>query len=89
MANRLSVPPELLHLIEKRDIDNVEPKDRRSSEERRQSDLGPLGTLESIASLDELETEDRRLQDDRRVAGERRHLDRTPDSGGDPNAPAV
>ena len=87
MANRLPVPPELLHLIEKRDTDPEESNGRRSGDERRDSDMGPMGTLESIPSLDELPTEDRRSQTDRRVTGERRGLNRTPDDGVDPDAP--
>ena len=87
MANRLPVPPELLHLIEKRNTDPEESNDRRSGEERRDSDLGPMGVLESISSLDELPTEDRRSKTDQRVTGERRGLDRTPDGDVDPDAP--
>ena len=41
MANRLPVPPELLHLIEKRDTDQEEPDDRRSDAERRDSNSAP------------------------------------------------
>ncbi len=85
MANRLPVPEELLHLIEKRDVDKGETNDRRAGEERRGADLGPIGTLESGATLDELPTEDRRAQDDRRVAEERRGAKRTTDGGLDPN----
>jgi hypothetical protein len=85
MANRLPVPEELQHLIEKRNVDDDETDDRRSGEERRGSDLGPIGTLESGATLDELPTEDRRVQDDRRVADERRGAKRTTDGGLDPN----
>lgn len=84
MANRLPVPPELLHLIEKRNADQEEAKDRRSSEEQRHCDLGPVGALESVPSLDELPSEDRRSQTERRVSGERRDRDRIPDDIVDP-----
>lgn len=87
MPNRLPVPPELLYLIEKRDTDQQESESRRSGEERRDCDLGPIGALESNPSLDELPTEERRSQDDRRVIDERRAFDRTPDF--DPDTPTV
>ena len=83
MANRLPVPPDLLHLIEKRTADQEESNDRRSGEEQRRCDLGPMGALESIPSLDELPTEDRRSQTDRRVTGERRAGNKTPDDAPD------
>lgn len=67
MPNRLPVPEELLHLIEKR-----EPGDRRSQEERRETDLGPIGAIESLADLEELPLEERRAHVDRRVGPERR-----------------
>lgn len=68
MPNRLPVPEELLHLIEKRESD-----DRRTEEERRKTDLGPIGAIESLAELDELPLEERRTQADRRVGPDRRN----------------
>ena len=67
MPNRLPVPEELLHLIEKREYD-----DRRSEEERRKTDCGPIGAIESLADLDELPLEERRTHVERRVGRERR-----------------
>ncbi len=72
MPNRLPVPEELLHLIEKRDVDSAEGGERRSDAERRETDLGPLGAVESIADLDDLPLENRRSEAERRAAGERR-----------------
>ena len=85
MANRLPVPAELLHLIEKRDTGPKESSDRRECEERRGSDMGPLGALESSADLDALPVEDRRSEDGRRVAPERRKFKRNQDNGVDPD----
>ena len=88
MANRLPVPEELRHLIEKRNTDGDGTKGRRSGEERRDTDLGPIGALESGASLDELPTEDRRSRSDRRTTGERRSSNETPDDGIDSDGPS-
>lgn len=72
MPNRLPVPEELLHLIEKRDVDSTDGGERRSGTERRQVDLGPLGAVESATDLDELPVEDRRTSGQRRKAPDRR-----------------
>jgi len=72
MPNRLPVPEELLHLIEKRDVDSAERGERRCDVQRRETDLGPVGAVESIADLDDLPLEDRRSEAERRVAGQRR-----------------
>ncbi|NLS93721.1 MAG: hypothetical protein GXX96_16295 [Planctomycetaceae bacterium] len=72
MPNRLPVPEELLHLIEKRDVDSVDGGERRSGTERRQVDLGPLGAIESATDLDEIPVEERRSGDERRKAPDRR-----------------
>jgi hypothetical protein len=67
MPNRLPVPEELLHLIEKR-----ESGDRRSEEERRKADFGPIGAIESLTDLTELPLEERRGRTDRRAGKDRR-----------------
>ncbi len=67
MPNRLPVPEELLHLIEKR-----ESGARRSEEERRETDLGPIGAIESLTDLTELPLEERRGRTDRRAGKDRR-----------------
>lgn len=67
MAKRLSVPPELEHLIEKR-----EAEEERRKGDRREVDLGPLGAIESARDLEDLPTEDRRKGKDRRGARPRR-----------------
>lgn len=72
MPNRLPVPEELLHLIEKRDVDSDDGGERRDGAERRQVDFGPLGTIESATDLDEIPVEDRRSGDERRGTPDRR-----------------
>lgn len=72
MGKRLSVPPELEHLVEKRERD----EDRRTGKvrrdgERREDDLGPIGAIESAEDLDELPSDDRR-GGQRRKRGSRR-----------------
>jgi hypothetical protein len=72
MAKRLPVPPELEHLIEKRDEEEQRRQEqRRRDAEPRQIDLGPLGALESAEDFDDVPTEERR-GGDRRNANERR-----------------
>jgi hypothetical protein len=73
MGKRLPVPPELEHLIEKRERD----KDRRvgeqrSSSERRKDDLGPVGAIESAADIDDVPTSERRSGQPRRQQKDRR-----------------
>jgi hypothetical protein len=67
MSKRLPVPPELQHLLEKRerDKDRRSPAERRSREDR-QADLGPLGAIESARDLDDVPTADRRRGKERR-----------------------
>jgi hypothetical protein len=74
MGKRLSVPPELEHLIEKREGE----EDRRAGEERRdaerrEDDLGPIGAIESTENLDDLPAGDRRGDQERRQSKDRRH----------------
>jgi hypothetical protein len=73
MARRLPVPPELEHLIEKRDRDkDRRARDKREKTDRRKEDLGPLGAIESAANLDDVPTSERRSGDQRRKQKERR-----------------
>ena len=72
MPNRLPVPEELLHLIEKRDTDADSQADRRADTNRRHTDLGPIGTIESVSSLEDLALEERRTRTERRAADNRR-----------------
>ena len=67
MPNRLPVPEELLHLIEKREFG-----DRRTEEERRKTDLGPIGAVESVEGCEGLSLEERRSGSDRRSGEDRR-----------------
>jgi hypothetical protein len=77
MSEQLPVPPELEHLIEKREIE----QDRRTGEQRangdrRKVDLGPLGAIESATNIDEVPTEERRSGEQRRQQKERRKKSR-------------
>jgi hypothetical protein len=74
MSKHLTVPPELEHLIEKREAAERRELERRL-QERRQLDLGPLGQLET-ADVDEIELEDRRLGGERRDEAPRRKRSR-------------
>lgn len=80
MSKRLSVPPELEHLIEKREGDG----DRRAPDpagqsDRRKEDLGPLGAIESTADPLEVPTTDRRTGKQRRAKKDRRKNSRRKD----------
>ena len=76
----IPIPPELSHLIEKRqrETDRRENGVRRQLQDRRKVDLGPLGAIESAESLEEVPTEDRRKISDRRSSSssDRRKEDR-------------
>ena len=69
MPNRLPIPDELLHLIEKRDADD---EDRRSGADRREIELGPLVSVVPPADLGEISLEERRSGDERRKIPDRR-----------------
>jgi hypothetical protein len=70
MIDPSELPPEIQHLIEKREGGDRRSKQQRESEERRQIDLGPLGAIKPDQDLDELALEERRS------GGERREQDR-------------
>ena len=72
MTNHLPVPPELQHLIEKRENEDRRQSERRNDGDRRESDLGPVGCIESLEELDQLPLEDRRSDAQRREDAERR-----------------
>ena len=73
MSKRLPVPPELEHLIEKRERDSDRRAgDQRSKSDQRNEDLGPVGAIESAADLDDVPTTDRRCGQDRRQGNDRR-----------------
>jgi hypothetical protein len=77
MNERLPVPPELEHLIEKREQEvDRRKQQQRGDEDKRQIDLGPLGAIESADGLDEVPTEERRSGDERRGGNERRNRPR-------------
>jgi hypothetical protein len=62
----ISIPDELLHLIEKRKA----AADRRR-DERREEDIGPLGAVLSAETMDDVPEKERRRQD-RRCGNDRR-----------------
>ena len=72
MGKRLPVPPELQHLIEKREQEERRLEDHRSGKDQRSVDLGPLGAIESAAEIDEVPSDERRRGRDRRQGNERR-----------------
>jgi hypothetical protein len=77
MGKRLPVPPELEHLIEKREPENNRRGgDKGQDSDRRKADLGPLGAIESAADLDDVPTEERRAGRQRRKQADRRKKSR-------------
>lgn len=75
MAKRLSVPPELEYLIEKREAEQRQFQ-RRLGFDRRDSPADPTGeTAGSEERLDQVEKE-RRSGDDSRTCDERRRVNR-------------
>jgi hypothetical protein len=72
MPTYLPVPPELQHLIEKRETDDRRTDENRSGDERREVDLGPLGAIESGEDLEQLPLVERRSGEERRATTERR-----------------
>jgi hypothetical protein len=77
MSKRLPVPPELEHLIEKREQEkDRRVGDERSKSDRRNADLGPLGAIESAADIDDVPTADRRSGEPRRQQKDRRKKQR-------------
>ena len=61
MSEPLPVPPELQHLIEKREAEEDRRlRERRAGDDQRALDAGPLGAIESAESLDDVPLEDRR-----------------------------
>jgi hypothetical protein len=72
MSDPLPVPPELEHLIEKRENKDRRKTGRRSGEDRREADLGPIGCIESADDLDQVPLQERRSGQERRQDRERR-----------------
>ena len=79
MNERLSVPPELEHLIEKREAEERRLAEQRAKQERREVDLGPLGSIESAAELDQIALEERRKLAEQREAERRQDARREDD----------
>jgi hypothetical protein len=72
MPNDLPVPPELQHLIEKRENEDRRKSQRRGGQDRREEDLGPLGRIESVDDLQRLAMEEERSGRERRKDQQRR-----------------
>ena len=76
MIDPSDVPPELQHLIEKRELEGRRTAKRRGPIERRQLDLGPLGAAESVEDLETLDLEEKRSGKKRRNKAARRKMAR-------------
>lgn len=76
MIDPSDLPPELRHLIEKRERADRRAAQRRHSAERREADLGPLGAANSVEDLQDLDFEDKRSGQERRQNGDRRKRSR-------------
>lgn len=73
MSKRLPVPPELEHLIEKRDTDgDRRQREQRGGDRRDEDDLGPLGAIESTPDLRDMPTDERRAEGRRKQKKDRR-----------------
>ena len=73
MAERLPVPPELEHLIEKRELEtDRRGQKQRNAPEKRQVDLGPVGSIASAKDIEDVPTEERRASSERRQTKDRR-----------------
>ncbi len=84
---RLSVPAELLHLIEKRKMQERREDQQRSQADRRECDSGPLDAVDSVEDPESPVTEDQRSGEDRRKTRERRQADRREEDSGHDTAP--
>lgn len=60
MSDLLPLPPELQHLVEKRQQPDRRKKERRTGADRRTVDVGPLGALKPETPLETLPLEERR-----------------------------
>jgi hypothetical protein len=71
MSDPLPIPPELEHLIEKRTTSAGRRKKSRRTGNRREVNLGPLGTLETAESFEDAVLEERRKSEERRTTTRR------------------
>jgi len=69
---KLPVPPELEHLIEKRETSDRRGSSRRKQGERREINLGPAGMLTSGAAEEDVPLDDRRTDEERRTGPRRK-----------------
>jgi hypothetical protein len=88
MSDELPVPRELQHLIEKRRVRDRRRRRRRAGKDRRQLDLGPLGTLESASGPEQAVLEERRGCGERRTRGTRRKSIRRRGGAAPPRGPS-
>lgn len=72
MSDLLPLPPELQHLVEKRQQPDRRKKPRRQQRDRRTVDLGPLGALQADVPLEALPLRDRRIAQRRKKADRRK-----------------
>ena len=78
MGKRIPVPPELQHLIEKREgeQDRRQGDQRDDADRRGEDDLGPLGAIESAKNVEDVPSDERRSNQARRQEKERRRRSR-------------
>lgn len=72
----LKVPPELQHLIEKREETARRAERRRATADRRKLDLGPAAAAKTAAELIALGADERRAAKERRAKADRRTASR-------------
>lgn len=85
MTDQLPLPPELQRLIEKREDEDRRSAQRRSGQERREDDVGPLGRMQSPEDLQQLPLVDQRSGERRREDRDRRRQGRR-DADADPSS---
>ena len=76
MIDPSELPPDIQHLIEKRERADRRSQNRRGSQERRELDLGPLGAASAEDDLEDLQLDERRSGQDRRTNRDRRQTTR-------------
>ncbi len=77
MSEQLPLPPELQHLIEKREAEeDRRRRERRAVADQRSVDVGPLGAIESAESIEDIPLGERRSSEERRQQPDRRSCKR-------------
>jgi|GEM_PF-1583347 len=79
MSDLLPLPPELQHLVEKRQQPDRRKKTRRRQPDRRTVDLGLVGAIRADVPLEALPLKDRRVSQRRKKADRRKRKRRRTD----------